>query len=325
MIGSLWPEFVCPTHRSALALEGSTLVCAHSEQFPVIGGIPRFVPAENYAVAFGLQWKRFRKTQLDSYTGTTISIDRARRCIGEELWGTLKGKRVLECGCGAGRFTEVLLGRGACVTSVDLSSAVEANQDNFPQNESHRIAQADILCLPFAPRQFDVVLCLGVIQHTPDPERTIAALYEQVTPGGTLVIDHYTYYLVWYLKTAPLFRAVMRRVSPERGMAWTESLVGFFWPLHRMARAFPPMRMVLNRISPVIDYYRLYPTLNETLLWEWALLDTHDSLTDHYKHRRTRGQIRNTLETLRLTDIWCERGGNGVEARGKRPDDEAAA
>src|SRR5437016_3317155 len=128
-----------------------------------INGIPRFVPNSNYAAAFGTQWKKYRLTQLDSYTGTTISKDRAQRCIGETLWNKLEGKQVLECGCGAGRFTEILLAEGACVTSIDLSEAVDANQENFSQNETHRIAQADILQLPFAPQQFDVVFCLGVI------------------------------------------------------------------------------------------------------------------------------------------------------------------
>jgi SAM-dependent methyltransferase len=47
--------------------------------------------------------------------------------MGDELFSSLAGKHVLEAGCGAGRFTEVLLKAGAYVTSIDLSSAVEAN------------------------------------------------------------------------------------------------------------------------------------------------------------------------------------------------------
>src|SRR5204863_4649230 len=172
----------------------------------------------NYADAFGLQWKAFRKTQLDSYCGTNISLRRARRCIGPEAWAFLQdhpGSEVLEVGCGAGRFTEILLATGARVTSVDMSSAVEANQENFPQDARHRIFQADVRHLPFAPEQFDVVFCLGVVQHTPDSEETIARLYEQVRPGGWLVIDHYTYTLSEFSKSALLFRLVLCRVPPE--------------------------------------------------------------------------------------------------------------
>ena len=64
-----------------------------------------------YADAFGLQWKQYRLTQLDSHTGSPITAERARRCLGD-IASSLGGKQVLEIGCGAGRFTEVLLGLG---------------------------------------------------------------------------------------------------------------------------------------------------------------------------------------------------------------------
>ncbi|HWC73198.1 MAG TPA: class I SAM-dependent methyltransferase, partial [Gemmatimonadales bacterium] len=140
------------------------MICAQRHEWSIDASIPRMiVDRHNYTDAFGLQWNTFRKTQLDSYCGTDISLKRARRCIGPEAWAFLHEhpSEVLEAGCGAGRFTEVLLGTGASVTSVDLSNAVEANQENFPQNDRHRVVQADLLRLPFAPRQFDLVFCLG--------------------------------------------------------------------------------------------------------------------------------------------------------------------
>jgi len=66
-----------------------------------------------YVDNFGIQWNLFEKTQLDSYTGIPLSRDRLIRCCGPQLFGSLRGKYVLEAGCGAGRFTEVLLDRGA--------------------------------------------------------------------------------------------------------------------------------------------------------------------------------------------------------------------
>src|SRR6266498_1233361 len=150
-----WAEWYCPTHRTRIKDQGDTLVCSDGHTFSLLSGIPRFVTKSTYADAFGAQWKKYRRTQLDSYTGTTISKDRARRCIGEQLWSELDGKQILECGCGAGRFTEIFLAQGAYVTSIDLSEAVDANQENFPQSKTHRIAQADILQLPFLPQQFD--------------------------------------------------------------------------------------------------------------------------------------------------------------------------
>jgi SAM-dependent methyltransferase len=314
-----WPHWYCVEHKKALVVHPDRLACSEGHALPAVQGIPRFVTGETYADHFGTQWNHYRRTQLDSYTGKPITRDRIRRCLGEELWNSLSGKQVLECGCGAGRFTEVLLDQGAYVTSVDLSSAVDANARNFPIGARHRIAQADILRLPFEPGSFDVVFCLGVIQHTPRPERTIEALYACVAPGGALVIDHYTYTIGWYTKSAPVFRAWLKRLPAESALRVTERLVDLFLPWHKRVAHIPLARSIVHRVSPVLSYYVLYPELEDALQREWALLDTHDSLTDWYKHFRTRGQIEKFLRKLGLKDIWCEYGGNGVEARGNRP------
>lgn len=309
----------CPTHQVALTDGGAALVCTAGCSYPRRNGITRFVSSENYSAAFGSQWKKYRLTQLDSHTQVPISRNRLARCFGRQLWSDLNEKQILEAGCGAGRFTEILLEKGAFVTSIDLSEAVEANQENCPQTDHHRIAQADITCLPFQPQQFDVVMCLGVIQHTPDPERTIAALSDQVKPGGWLIIDHYTYDIFYYTRTIPYVRMVFRRLSAERGLLWSEQLVDRLLPVHKRLQRARVLHAVFSRISPVLGYYRAYPELNDELQRQWALLDTHDALTDWYKHFRTRDQIERTLEALGLKEISCSYGGIGVEARGQRP------
>src|SRR5688572_7670250 len=89
--------------------------CLHSEyghRYPIIRGVPRFVGAGNYSDDFGDQWNMFPKTQLDSFTGLNLSETRLARCLHGNL-ASLKDKRVLEAGSGAGRFTEVLLKYGA--------------------------------------------------------------------------------------------------------------------------------------------------------------------------------------------------------------------
>ena len=86
---------------------------------------------------------------------------------------------VLEAGCRAGRFSEILLGYPATrLKSVDMSSAVEANHVNIPQNERHSIVQCDICEPPFRPRAYVLVLCVGVVQHTPSPEETIETAHK---------------------------------------------------------------------------------------------------------------------------------------------------
>ena len=64
---------------------------------------------------------------------------------------------------------------------------------------------------------------------------------------------------------------------------------------------------------------RSLPQFNDQHQEEWALLDTHDSLTDWHKNYRNKKQIAAAIASLGATDIWCAYGGNGVEARCKKP------
>ena len=121
----------------------------------------------------------------------------------------------LEIGCGAGRFTEIILELCQHVVSVDLSNAVDANRLNFPISESHEIIQGDVMKLPFSDQSFEVVLCLGVIQNTPNPEATIIALANQVKSGEWLVIDHYAKSLAWILRSAKYVLPILKRLPPR--------------------------------------------------------------------------------------------------------------
>lgn len=321
----IFPPVVCPLDRTELSSQSGALICQNGHHFDVQMGIPRLVASETaYTDAFGEQWATYRATQLDSYTGTRISADRLVRCLGEELWQRLNQPEridVLETGCGAGRFTEVLLKAPAVrLTSSDLSSAVEPNQINCPQDDRHRVVQADILKLPFRDESYDVVICLGVIQHTPAPETTIAQLYAQVKPGGWLVIDHYTPSLSYYTKVSSLLlRPVLKRLPAGQGSAATEFLTKLFYPMHRAVRNHRALQTILSRVSPLYTYFQMYPQLEERLQYEWALLDTHDSLTDYFKHFRTGPQIHRALDALGARDIWIGKGGNGIEARCRKP------
>ena len=325
------PELRCLAHGHPLALAAATappvdveqstsLKCAFGCNVPVVGGIPRFVPSDDYAAAFGWQWTHFQKSQLDSHTGTSISRDRLTRCLGGDL-SVVRGKSVLEAGCGAGRFTEILLAAGARVFAADLSVAVEANHANCASSSDYFVCQADIRRLPVVAASFDIVICLGVVQHTPEPEATIAALASYLKPGGLLVIDHYSEH---YPVTGPrrVLRDLLLRMPPERArriaLGAARALVPVHRALWRRRRGFGRLRKYLGRVSPLVDYYDAYPELGAQLLSEWAVLDTHDTLTDRYKHLRKPNEIRETLEDLGLADIEVERGGNGVEARARR-------
>ena len=138
-------NLICPRCKSNLIFCKNIIKCEKLCAWSIVNGIPRILNYKNnYTDPFGLQWKKYIKTQLDSYTNTTISINRLIRCLGKALEIIKSGKEVniLEVGCGAGRFTEILLSYENCkLTSIDYSNAVEANQQNFPQGKNHLIIQ----------------------------------------------------------------------------------------------------------------------------------------------------------------------------------------
>jgi 2-polyprenyl-3-methyl-5-hydroxy-6-metoxy-1,4-benzoquinol methylase len=322
------PELRCIQHGLRLSTPDAgpvesarELVCSAHCRVPVVKGVPRFVAQTSYADAFGIQWNAFRKTQLDSYTGTTISRDRLTRCFGGSL-RVVEGKSVLEVGCGAGRFTELMLAAGARVFACDLSSAVDANYLNCNGAGDYFVCQADVRNLPAARNAFDFVMCLGVIQHTPNSEETIAGLTRYLKPGGTLVIDHYAHAYP-HNDLQNLLRALLIRLSAGTSKSVTLLFTRLLLPLHRLGwsdkRGRWRVRRFLRKYSPVVDYYEAYPQLGKRLLAEWALLDTHDTLTDHYKHFRSVEEIESCLQACGLVDLVVYYGGNGVEARARMP------
>jgi SAM-dependent methyltransferase len=316
-------HLVEPESETPLRIEADgALHGGGGRSFPMVKRIPRFVPAENYARDFGMQWNRFPKTQLDSHTGLRLSEDRLARCMRGELAG-LAGKRVLEAGSGAGRFTEILLKHGATVDSFDYSNAVEANAANNGADPRLTLVQADIREIPFPRASYDVVVCLGVLQHTPDPEQSIRCLWEMVKPGGALVVDHYRRKLRNFLPPpigvgGMVYRWIVLRLPAERRFPFVKRIVDFWFPILWRFRDSRLAQFVIARFSPVVMYYPHFGLRDEAMYYEWMLLDTHDALTDRYKHRRTVGEIRRFLRTL-CPDPVVGAGGNGVEAFCRKP------
>ena len=329
------PELRCLAHGGVMTAdpgpgveESARLICDAGCRIPVMGGVPRFIADESYAEGFGLQWTAHPRTQLDSATGTRISRDRLARCLGG--LESVAGRSVLEAGCGAGRFTEVLLDAGARVVACDLSRAVEANHANFRGRPGHFVCQADLMALPVAPGSFDVVVALGVLQHTPRPEAAVRALASALRPGGLLAVDHYAVPpgagRAWRLAAALQPRALLRRLllklPPQPAQAVSAGVTRALLPVHRSLWRRGPLvdraRAVFRRVSPVVDHYDRLPELSPDQLAEWAALDTHDALTDRYKHLRTADEVRALMVDAGLVDVEVDYAGNGVEARGRK-------
>ena len=236
---------------------------------------------------------------------------------------------MLEVGCGAGRFTELLLDAGARVFACDLSRAVEANRANCRRWPEHFVCQADLLDLPAADAAFDLVLCLGVIQHTPDPEATIRALAAKLRPGGRLVLDHYApprgaTRIAAPLAPRALLRQALLRMPSAAAATRAASAVTDRDPspappavaAGRSWRARPGGCSARRRRCSTTT--TAIPSSGAERLAEWARLDTHDALTDRYKHLRDAGQIRAALAAAGLSAVEVAEAGNGIEARAVR-------
>jgi 2-polyprenyl-6-hydroxyphenyl methylase/3-demethylubiquinone-9 3-methyltransferase len=105
---------------------------------------------------------------------------------------TLKGARALDVGCGGGLLSEVLARSGAQVTAIDLAPAV-LDVARLHLHESglavdYREVSVEALAADM-PAQFDVVTCMEMLEHVPDPASVIGACARLLKPGGRLFLS----------------------------------------------------------------------------------------------------------------------------------------
>ncbi|NNF67194.1 MAG: bifunctional 2-polyprenyl-6-hydroxyphenol methylase/3-demethylubiquinol 3-O-methyltransferase UbiG [Gammaproteobacteria bacterium] len=102
---------------------------------------------------------------------------------------TLEGARLLDIGCGGGLLAEAICRHGAEVTGIDLSAtAIRVAREHATQsglNIDYRETPAEELARA-APASFDIVTCLEMLEHVPDPASIIAACTRLVKPGGSV-------------------------------------------------------------------------------------------------------------------------------------------
>jgi SAM-dependent methyltransferase len=266
------------------------------------------VPDEQYAGSFGFEWNLFDRTQLDqaphqpsevvSYPSGLVtrkgqeSHDMFYYKTGlkrEEL----RGKRVLDAGCGTGRFAAVAAEAGADVVACDLSLAVEACQKNLGDRPNVQVLQADIFRLPFAPESFDVIYSLGVLHHTPDTRKAFLCLPPLLKPGGKLCVWVYDKQ-AWrgllppYYFMSDFYRRWTSRWSAERLLKFA----------HFRARMYPLVRI------PVLGIFfeRLWPGSAHPDP-DWRVLDTFDWYSPVYQWKHTDEELAGWFAEAGLTEV----------------------
>jgi ubiquinone/menaquinone biosynthesis C-methylase UbiE/uncharacterized protein YbaR (Trm112 family) len=306
------------------SIEEGSLTCSQcGSTFKISKHIPRFVPLENYASGFGLQWIKHARTQYDSYSGLNVS---EKRFFEETKWARqLPGQTILEVGSGSGRFTEQAASTGAMVVSLDYSRAVEANYASNGEKENVLIVQGDIYRMPFREKSFDKLFCIGVLQHTPQVEKSFFTLTRYLKPGGSLVVDVYKKksaslkgLLLRLIATKSFVRPITRRMKPEKLYNCVESYVTFMWPLARILARVPRIGRSLNWLLLVADYHQVYD-LSDEILREWAILDTFDMLSPRFDYPQSLQTVQDWFKTADLRNVEVAFGYNGIEGRGIKP------
>ena len=105
----------------------------------------------------------------------------------ERLAGSLAGKRVLDVGCGGGILAEAMAAGGARVTGIDLAEkplkVAMLHALETGSAVDYRLVSAEALAEEF-PEAFEVVTCMEMLEHVPDPPAIVGACARLAKPGG---------------------------------------------------------------------------------------------------------------------------------------------
>ncbi|MBV8520708.1 MAG: methyltransferase domain-containing protein [Acetobacteraceae bacterium] len=251
------------------------LSCEHDHSFDIRDGIPRFVPAESYTSSFGFEWARYARTQLDSAGHGGASEERLQASLDFPL-ADLGGKLVLDAGCGMGRFSEVAAKYGATIVAADMSRAVDVARRNLAQSQTVDFVQADLGALPFRPRSFDLVFCLGVLHHTPDAHQTFLKVARMVKPGGKYSITVYSAYNRTYVVNSRFWRSITTRLPLPL--------------LHVLSYAAAPL-YYLWTLPGIGLIFRSLAFISLERDWRWRVLDTFDWYSPRYQSWHTHLEV----------------------------------
>lgn len=245
-------------------------------EYKISGGIPRFADLSRIeqekaetAENFGWQWTHF--TQEDpKYTDQFLG------------WLTpvrpefFVGKTILEGGCGKGRHTKLAAEWGAKdVIGIDLGAGVESAFSLTRHLPNAHIIQCDIFKLPLK-RAFDYAFSVGVLHHTPDPQKAFVSLAGKVKPGGYLSAWVYgKENNGWIIKIVnPIREKFTSRISPATLYHLSKLPTAALYLLTKLV--YRPINLISPRIAGRL-FYNDY--LNYIAGFGWR--EQHNIVFDH--------------------------------------------
>lgn len=266
--------------------------------------------------AYALQWNHFRVIRPEEDRATfTFKTGCAP--------GELAGQRVLDAGCGGGRYARVVGEAGATVVGLDLSEAVLAAREATVHLANVHLLRGDLLRPPLAHESFDFIYSIGVLDHTPAPRQAFRSLVPLLRPGGRIAIWVY-----------PRWRPTLEWMNAlQRGVS-TRLPVGL---LMRLSRWSAPLGALKGRLLHSRFYLtrRLGVALNVLTIGvsthpdpQQRVCDTLDWYAPRYQSHHTLEEVREWFEEEGLEEIrnlsdnpqfFYEGQGHGINLIGRKP------
>jgi len=276
------PDLRHPSDGTALswnAEQGSVQAEDGSVLGRVVDEIPRFV-SDEHLQSFGDQWNRFEvahddedRATFEAKTGMPLS--------------DLKGLRVLDAGCGGGRYSKICAEAGATVVAVDHSRAVDKARQLCAHLESVKFAQADLKLLPLERESFDFVFSIGVMHHDSNTRNVFDAVAPLVKPGGRYSVWLYRRNQWWQEVLNTGLRSVTTRMPQAmlRPLCHVGAVLGGTPVVNRTLNKvvnFSAHPSYENRVCDTFDWwapeYQYHHTVEE--LFEWFRTAGFDELRE---------------------------------------------
>jgi SAM-dependent methyltransferase len=266
-----------PIDGSELQLDGDSLIDAAGNTWSVVDGIPRFVESEHLE-SFGLQWNKYEVAHDDEDRATFAAK------TGVAL-NELDGLRVLDAGCGGGRYCKVVAEAGGHVFGADHTHAVQKAAGLCSHLETVRLVQADLKQLPFEPASFDFVFSIGVMHHDADTRAVFDAVAKMVKPGGRFSVWLYRRNQWWQELLNSTIRRRTTKWKPERLERWC-----------RVGATLGGVPIVNRTLNKVINF-SAHPS------YENRVCDTFDWWAPDYQFHHTEDELQTWFRDAGFEDL----------------------